>query len=112
MAPIAAGILLEAAGSVEDRAYGVAGDQQLLVGGDDEEAHAGALLPDLALLAVLHLLVAGRIERDAEAVEPFADAAADLGGVLADTAGEDDGFSAVHPREVGADVLLHPHTEE
>jgi hypothetical protein len=45
-------------------------------------------------------LRAGRVDRHAGPLETRADACADLGGVLADTAGKDEGVRSAHRSQV------------
>src|SRR5687767_7987395 len=88
------------AGEPEEPA-GVAGDHQLLVGGD----HPGG---DLALAAgdprAAGLVRAG-VEFDAQPAAGFSDPTADLRGVLADARGEDEAVEPLEDRGEGADLL-------
>src|SRR6185369_229563 len=93
-------------------AHRVARDEQLLVGGNHPHTHLAARPGDVAFRPVHRASVLLGIERDAEEDQIGADALADRGRVLADAAGEDDGFGAVQTRQVGADVLAHAQAEE
>jgi hypothetical protein len=79
---------------------GVAGDHQLLVGGD----HPGrGPAVDLGDLRALHL-VGLEVQLDAQPGAGLDDAAADLGGVLADAGGEDEPVDAAHHAGQPADL--------
>src|SRR5579885_1027041 len=52
------------------------------------------------------------VDRDAAVVEPFANALAGKVGMLADAGAEDDRVGPAQHRQVGADVLAHPVTEQ
>jgi xylulose-5-phosphate/fructose-6-phosphate phosphoketolase len=67
--------------------HGVAGDQQLFIGGDHPRVELGIVGRDLAF-PPRHLLVAALVELQAGPGEAFADPPANLRRILADAAGE------------------------
>src|SRR5690606_40984883 len=85
----------------------LAGDLELLVRGDDEDAHPAARRRDVARLTGASL-VGGVVELDPEHVQTGERAGADLGRVLADAGGEHDRVDAAEGGRVGADVLAQP----
>ena len=84
---------------------GVAGDHQLLVGGDDQGADLGAPGGDLADIALGIAVLVG-IDADAQPVHVVADLGADDVVMLADAAGEDQSVHAAHGGDVAAHQLL------
>src|SRR5690606_26797502 len=85
----------------------LAGDLELLVRRDDEDAHPAARRRDVARLTGASL-VGGVVELDPEHVQTGERAGADLGRVLADAGGEHDRVDAAEGGRVGADVLAQP----
>ena len=84
----------------------IAGDGQLLVGRNDEHAHAGIGRGNLAFLAKLLLVVGGRVQLDAQEFQAVADHGAQHGVVLADASGEHQRVEAAHGKAFEADSLL------
>ena len=95
--------------SALDYVAGVAGDDQLLVRGDDKELDLGVGGGDAHVFAALLVLL--RIHLAAEEAEVLADARACGGAVLAHAGGEDDGVHAVHGGGVAAHDLGDPVVE-
>ena len=87
-----------------DNLLGLAGDHQLLIGGDDQHAHIAAPAGDVAHVAVA-VLVLVHIDADAQEVQTLADGLTQLSVMLADAAGEDDGVGAAEEEVVAADVV-------
>src|SRR5258705_10172513 len=96
---------LPAPGGVAYDTDGVARDQELLVGRNDERPEARRVRGDRSARPVLHLTIADRVEAQTQGLEPRADALANDGGVLSDASREHHGRGSAHLREVSADVL-------
>src|SRR5687768_3169433 len=94
-----------------NQAHGVAGDEQLLVGGDDVDGEARAVAADEPLAPRGRRLVRRRVQPDAHPAQALADARAHLRRVLADAAREDQRVRAPHRRQIRADVLAHAVTK-
>lgn len=84
---------------------GIAGDKKLLISGNDPDLDLAVGSGDLLQLAS-QTVVNGIVEFDAEVLHVVAYIGADIVGVLADTAGEDNSVKSVHDSSIGADELL------
>ena len=82
---------------------GIAGDDDLLIGGDHQHLHLAVGGGDIALLALDAVLF--HIDLRAQEFEALHHLFAHLDAVFADTGSEDDHVHAVHGRSVSADVL-------
>ena len=89
-----------------DQAVGVAGDDILLVGGDNDSGDLGVGSADDDIFAH-HLVVEFEVDLDAKALEAFEDGTTHEPGVLADAAGEEEQVAAAHLGHVAADVAFH-----
>ena len=89
--------------------FGIAGDDQLLIGGDDHQLDLGVGGGDEGFLAAA--LVGFGVELAAEITEVLGNGSAGGGAVLTDAGGEDDAVNAVHGSGVGADDFGDPVME-
>src|SRR3954470_7191129 len=96
----------------EDNTHRVAGDQQLLIGGNDPDLESGIVAVDAAFASADRGRVAVTVKRNSEPFEVAADALAHGRRILADAAREDDRVGTIHRREISSDVLASAVAEE
>ena len=98
-------LMVDSESEAFNKSLGIAGDEKLFVGLNDEGLYAGVGSRDIMLLTVI-FNVKFFIDLDAEVIHILADLAAQVEGVLADTAGESDSVNTVHCSGVSTNVLL------